>query len=198
MWVDKERLKLFYKAMQNLDRIIGQVVYYAMYIAGIITLLMAFVTTYGVFRRYALNSPEPYSYEIGIFCLISSVCLSLAYIQRQDRNLKVDLLSSRVSERWQGVLLNIVVPAIAMVYLFPLIWKSWQDGWHSLQIGERTYSAWGPAVGPIKMLVPFGAALLCMVLIAQLIRGFNALRKPSRKLYALKKESSTETEGPFS
>jgi TRAP-type C4-dicarboxylate transport system permease small subunit len=179
---------LFTKAMQTLDHVLERVVYYAMYVASSITLIMAFTTTFGVIKRYAFSSPEHYTYEIGIFCLISSVCLSLAYIQRQDRNLRVDLLSNRFAGKTQGALLNIIVPVIAMIYLVPLIWKSWQDAWHSLQIGERTYSAWAPPVGPIKLLVPIGAALLCVVLISQLVRGFNALRKPSRDLYALKKE----------
>jgi TRAP-type C4-dicarboxylate transport system permease small subunit len=179
---------LFTKAMQTLDHVLERIVYYAIYVAAIITLVMACVTTFGVIKRYVFASPEHYTYEIGIFCLVSSVCLSLAYIQRQDRNLRVDLLSNRFSGKAQGVLLNILVPVIAMTYLITLIWKSWQDAWHSLQIGERTYSAWAPPVGPIKLLVPIGAALLCVVLISQLVRGINALKKPSRDLDALKKE----------
>jgi TRAP-type C4-dicarboxylate transport system permease small subunit len=179
---------LFMKFMRSLDHFIERGIYYIINLAGIITLVMAFVTTYGVFRRYALNSPEHYSYEIGIFCLISSVCLSLAYIQRQDRMLRVDFISGRFPPKVQGALLNILVPVIAMFYLVPLIWKSWQDAMYSLQIAERSYSAWAPPVGPIKLLVPIGAVLLCVVLISQLVHGINALRQPSREPYALKKE----------
>lgn len=181
---------MFIKRMRALDHIIDRIVYIAMSAAAIITLIMALVTTYGVFRRYALSNPEPYSYEIGIFCLIASVCLSLAYIQRQDRNLRVDLLSSRFSPKAQGILLNIVVPVFAMTYLTVLVWRSWDNAFRSFQIGERTYSAWGPTVFPIKMLVPIGAGLLCIVLISQLVRGIYALRKPAaeRELKALKEE----------
>jgi TRAP-type C4-dicarboxylate transport system permease small subunit len=168
---------LFKKSMQTLDHILERVTYYAIFVAGIITLLMACATTYGVVMRYAFHRPEHYTYEIGIFCLISSVTLSLAYIQRQDRNIRVDFISNRFSPYSQGVLLNIIVPLIGLFYVGLLVWKSFGDAWYSLSIGDRTYSAWGPPVGPMKLFVPIGAGLLCLVLIAQLTHGLIALKK---------------------
>jgi TRAP-type C4-dicarboxylate transport system permease small subunit len=172
---------LFKKVFSSLEHILDRIVYYAIYVGGVITLIMAFVTTYGVFRRYALNSPEPYSYEIGIFCLISSVSLALPYIQKQGRNLRVDFLSNRWSPQLQGAMLNIVTPLFALFYLGLLVWKSWGDALYSLGRGERTYSAWGPPVGPMKLCVPIGVGLLCLVLIFQLIHGFISLKKHSRE-----------------
>jgi TRAP-type C4-dicarboxylate transport system permease small subunit len=168
---------LFKKALEKFDKILDRICYYAIYVAGVVTLGMALDTTYGVFRRYAINRPEHYSYEIAIFCLIASVCLSLAYIQRQGRNLRVDFVANRFSPIVQNTLLHIVVPLIALFYLVPLIWKSWGDAWYSLSIGQRTYSAWAPPMGPMKLFIPVGAALLCLVLIAELIHGLLALRK---------------------
>jgi TRAP-type C4-dicarboxylate transport system permease small subunit len=179
---------LFKQRMQTLDHIIDRVVYYAIYIAGIITLLMAILTTYGVVRRYALGDPEPYSYEIAIFCLISSVCLSLAYIQRKDRNLRVDMVSSHYSVKGHNIMLNIIVPLIALAYLITLVWQSSVDALYSLQVHERTYSAWGPIVYPIKTLVPIGGSLLCVVLISQLVRGIYNLTKQSPEIQTREKE----------
>ena len=172
---------MFTKVVDKLDHILERVIYFAIYVAGIITLIMAAVTTYGVFRRYALNDPEPYSYEIAIFCLICSVSLALPYIQRQGRNLRVDFVSNRFSPRLQGVLLDILVPLIALFYLVLLARESWRDAMYALSIGAKTYSAWGPPVGPMKLLVPIGVGLLCLVLIFQLIHGLLALRKRSRE-----------------
>lgn len=170
---------MFIKAFEKVDHVLERVSYYAIYVAGVITLIMACVTTYGVATRYALHRPEHFTYEIGIFCLISSVCLSMAYIQRQGRNLRADYFSNRFGPKGQNILLNIFTPLIALPYLLPLIWKSCQDAWYSLSIGERTYSAWGPPAGPIKLFVPIGAALLSLVLIAELIHGIIALIKNS-------------------
>jgi TRAP-type C4-dicarboxylate transport system permease small subunit len=140
---------------------------------------MALVTTFGVVMRYAFNRPEHFSYEIGIFCLISSVALALPYIQKQGRNLRVDFVSNYFSPKIQAALLNIFVPVIALFYLVLLVWRSWVDSWYSLSIAERTYSAWAPPVGPMKLLVPIGGGLLCIVLIIQLIHGLIDLMKDS-------------------
>jgi TRAP-type C4-dicarboxylate transport system permease small subunit len=170
---------LFLKAFEKIDHILERVSFYAIFAAGIITLIMATATTYGVFTRYVLHHPEHYTYEISIFCLISSVCLSLAYIQKEGRNLRADYFSNRFQLRGQNVILNIIVPIVGLPYIVPLVWKSWQDAWYSLSIAERTYSAWGPPVGPIKLMVPIGMSLLCLILIAQLIQGIINLVKNS-------------------
>jgi TRAP-type C4-dicarboxylate transport system permease small subunit len=173
----QERLKLFKKAVEALDRVIERIANFAIYLGGIITLFMACATTYGVVARYIFHRPEHYTYEIGIFCLISSVALALPYIQRVGRNLRVDFLTSRFPPKTQVFMLNILVPLIALFYLVPLVWKSWESAFYSLSIGERTYSAWAPPVGPMKLFVPFGTGLVCLVLIAELVRGVLALRK---------------------
>jgi TRAP-type C4-dicarboxylate transport system permease small subunit len=168
---------LMNNVIEKLDHVLERIVYYAIYLAGIITLIMAFATTYGVVLRYAVNSPEHYTYEIGIFCLICSVCLALPYIQKRGRNLRVDFVANHFPPRVQAALPNIVVPLVALFYLVLLVWQSWGDAWHSLSIAERTYSAWAPPVGPMKLIVPVGVGLLCIVLILQLIHGLLTLRK---------------------
>ena len=163
--------------MRTLDNVIERVAYFSIYIAGVITLLMAFVTTYGVIMRYVFRNPEHYSYEIGILCLISSVCLSLAYIQRQGRNLRVDFVANFFPLKVQGIMLNIVVPLIALFYVVLFARESLGDALYSLSIGERTYTAWALPKGPMKLLIPIGAGLLGIVLVAQLIRGLVDLKK---------------------
>ena len=164
-------------AIRTLDNIVERVAYFSIYVAGIITLLMAFVTTYGVVMRYVFRSPEHFSYEIGILCLISSVCLSLAYIQRQGRNLRVDFVANFFPLKVQGAMLNIVVPLIALFYVVLFVRESLGDALYSLSIGERTYTAWAPPKGPMKLLIPIGVGMLGIVLIAQLIRGLVDLKK---------------------
>jgi TRAP-type C4-dicarboxylate transport system permease small subunit len=168
---------LFKKAVETLDKVLDRVTYYAIYVAGVITLIMAMATTYGVVMRYVFRNPEHFTYEISIFCLISSVSFAVPYIQRQGRNLRVDFVSNRFSPKVQGFILNVLVPLIALFYLVPMVWRSWGDAWYSIGIGDKTYSAWAPPVGPFKLFVPVGVGLLCVVLILQFIQGLLALRK---------------------
>lgn len=172
---------MFKKVTQTLDRIIERVSYFGVYIAGVMAVVMACLATYGVVRRYALNNPEPYSYELSTMFLVAGVVLAIPYIQRVGRHLRVDVVANRFPEGVQSILTNIVVPLLALFYLVPLTWKSWENAWYALQISERSYSAWAPLLFPIKIMVPIGAGLLCLVLVAQLCRGVATLVQRTKK-----------------
>lgn len=168
--------------MQTLDHIIERISYFGVYISGVLAVIMACLATYGVIRRYAFNDPEKYSYEISIMFLVTGVVFAIPYIQRVGRHLRVDVISNRFPEGVQDVLLNIVVPILALVYFVPMTWKSWENAWYALQVGERSYSAWAPFLFPIKVTVPIGVGLLCLVLLAQLCRGVSSLIKRAIKM----------------
>lgn len=173
---------MFTKVMQTLDHIIERISYFGVYISGVLALLMACLATYGVIRRYAFNNPEKYSYEISIMFLVIGVVFALPYIQRVGRHLRVDFIVNRLPAGAQDILSDIVFPLIALFYVVPLTWKSWENSWYALQIGERSYSAWAPLLGPIKVMVPIGVGLLCLVLLAQLCRRVSSLIKRAKKM----------------
>jgi TRAP-type C4-dicarboxylate transport system permease small subunit len=142
---------------------------------------MAFLSTYGVGRRYLLQNPEPYSYEISTILLVGCVVFAVAGLQRHRRHLRVDFISNYFSESLQRILLNIVTPVFALFYVVIITWKSWENALYSLRIDETSQSAWQEPLYPIKLLVPIGMALLCLVLIAQLSYGIASLLKISKK-----------------
>jgi TRAP-type C4-dicarboxylate transport system permease small subunit len=157
--------------MQTIDRIIERTSYVGVYIGGMMVLIQAFLATYGVIRRYMFHNPEPYSYELSTIFLLTGIVFALPYIQRADRNLRVDMLSIRFPVWAQAFLLDILTPLLALFYLGIMTWQSWVNAWYSLKIGERSFSVWAPPLFPIKVWVPIGVGLLCIVLIAQLCRG---------------------------
>ena len=169
------------RVIQILDRIIERASNIALLVSGILILVMAWLSTYGVTRRYALNDPEPYSYEISTIFLLACVVLAIAGVQVLGRQLRVDFVANRFPEGVQDILLNVVVPVLALFYVVILTWQSWDTAWYSLQIGETSQSAWEEPLWPTKMTVPVGAGLLCLVLLAQLSRGVASFIRRVRK-----------------
>jgi TRAP-type C4-dicarboxylate transport system permease small subunit len=163
--------------MQTADHVIERISYYAVYISGLLAVIMAFMVTYGVVRRYIFDNPEPYSYELSTMFLVIGVVLAIPYIQRVGRHLRVDILAGSFPGSVQTFLLNILVPLMAIFYLGLMTWYSWQDAAHSLQIGEKTYTAWAPPMFPIKIWIPIGVGMLCLVLFAQLCHGIYLLKE---------------------
>lgn len=166
---------MFKRVTQTLDRVIERAGYIALFFSGVLILVMAWLSTYGVTRRYALNNPESYSYELSTIFLVACVVFAIAGVQRLGRQLRVDFIATRLSEGVQDVLLNIVGPILALFYVVLLTWQSWDAAWYSMVIGEVSQSVWREPWWPTKMTVPIGVGLLCLVLLAQLGRGFVSL-----------------------
>jgi TRAP-type mannitol/chloroaromatic compound transport system permease small subunit len=143
---------------------------------------MSWLSTYAVARRYLFHNPEPYSYEIGMSFLLACVVLAIAGLQRLGKHLRVDFITNRFSEGVQATLLDIFVPILALFYVSILTWQSWNVAWYSFQIHELSQSAWQEPLFPVKFVVPVGAGLLWLILLAQLIRGVNSLAQRSKKI----------------
>jgi len=172
---------LFKRVMLALDRAIDRAANYGLLVSGVLILVMSLLSTYGVARRYLLNNPEPYSYEISTSMLLACVVLSIAYLQRQGKHLRADFLSNRFSQGTQAIITDIVGPIIAFFYIGIIAWQSWIATLYSFLIHETSQSSWEEPLFPTKLVVPIGMGLLCLVLLAQLSRGVTSLVQRIKK-----------------
>lgn len=163
------------KLAQVIDRILERVSNSGLIVSGILILLMAFLSTYGVTRRYVLNNPESYSYELSIIFLVGCCVLSIAAIQWKKLHLRVDFIANHLPENVKLILSDILLPLMGLFYIGIMTWQSWDNALYSLRIGESSQSVWGEPYWPTKMVVTVGAGLLCLVLISQLVRGVTSL-----------------------
>jgi TRAP-type mannitol/chloroaromatic compound transport system permease small subunit len=157
------------------DFIIERLSRFFLILAGLLTLLMVFTATYGVFRRYALNSPEPYSYELSTMFLLFSFVLAVACVERYNRHIRVDFISSRVPEIVEFIILNILGPLAGLFVCVMFTWKGFDVALYSLKIGEVSSSTWGVPLFPIKIVIPIGYGMLVLVLLSKLYFGFSHL-----------------------
>jgi TRAP-type C4-dicarboxylate transport system permease small subunit len=165
--------------MRRILQIIGHVTErvsdFSLVISGVLILAMSFLSTYGVGRRYLLHNPEPYSYELSTILLVACVVLAVAGLQRHRRHLRVDFVANFFPPSVQNIFINIVTPVLALFYVVIVTWQSWNSALYSISIGETSQSSWEEPLFPIKLLVPIGMALLCLVLAAQLSHGIASL-----------------------
>jgi len=169
-------LKKVEKVTQFLGRLLDRITRLTWLLTGALIVLMAFVVGYGVFTRYVLRNPDPYTYEITCILMLACVVFGLAHTQRLGRHIRIDLLDRYLPEAVRGILLNIVTPIVGLVFCVVLTWKSWEDAWFALQHWQVTRGTVTIPTFPMKMTVPIGAGLLCLVLIAQILRYLISLR----------------------
>jgi len=134
---------------------------------------MGFAITYGVVMRYAFHAPEPYSYEFSAMFLLFSGVLAVAGVERLDRNVRNDLISTRYPPLIKVIVLSIIFPLLALLFVGILTWKSVGNALYALQIGQISASPWAVPLAPIKFVIPFGYILLCLILIGKFIQGFT-------------------------
>jgi TRAP-type mannitol/chloroaromatic compound transport system permease small subunit len=169
------------KVIQTVDHLIERTSHLFLVLSGILIVVMMFSTSYGVIRRYAFNSPEPYSYEISTMFLLFSFVFAVSSVERLNRHIRVDFISVRLSERVQHVLLNIIAPLIGLYYSILLTWKSLDAALFSLSIGEISSSIWGISLFPVKVMVPIGYLLLVLVLLTRIYKGIVFMKSKVKK-----------------
>jgi len=170
------------KIFLKIDLIIERVGDWGLVSSGVLILLMSFLSTYAVGRRYLLNNPEPYSYEVSTIFLTACVVFAISGLQRHKRHLRVDFISNYMPGNVQGILLDILGPILALVYVTIITWQSLDNAMYSFNIGETSQSVWEEPLYPTKFLIPIGSFWLVLVLLAQLTRGIqNAYRHHRQK-----------------
>ena len=158
------------------DRILERISLFSAVLSGVLVLLMAFTASYGVIRRYLFKSPEPYSYELSTIFLLWTFVLALAYLEKLDGHLRVDFFVVLLPRKIRLFLLNVIGPLFGLIFCSVLTWEGWRTAMYSLEIGEKSMSVWAIPLFPVKIVIPAGYGLLCIVLALKIIRGFLVLR----------------------
>jgi len=158
-------------------KIIDKASHVFLVLSGILIVIMMFTATYGVVRRYVFHSPEPYSYELSTMFLLFSFVFAISAVEKLNRHIRVDFISSHLANRLQHIVLNIIAPIMGLFFAFVLTWQGMEVSLFSLKIGEVSSSSWREPLFPIKLMVPIGYALLLLVLLTRIYKGFASLRK---------------------
>ena len=169
------------KIVRILDKIVEILSKLALLCGGLLLLAMAINVTYGVLARYAFNSPSVYAMELTKILMIPALVLAVSYVQRFDKHLQVDFLSSRFPRKAKLIVHEIIVPVLGMFVVYVMVWKGWESATYSYSIHETSYSSWAEVLWPVRMVIPVGYALLFIVMFAQLCKAVAALAVGTRK-----------------
>jgi TRAP-type mannitol/chloroaromatic compound transport system permease small subunit len=157
--------------VQKLDQWLRRISQFLILVSGVLIMIMSLAQTYGVIKRYAFHSPDPLAYELSTMFLLFCGVLAVAGVEWLGRNVKNDMVSSRFPPLMKAIVLNTLFPVLALVFCVVLTWKSLDNALYALKIGQVTQSTWALPLAPIKLVIPFGYILLCLVLLVKIIQG---------------------------
>ena len=148
----------------------------------ILVLMMG--TCYEVFVRYVLNAPTSWAFDFSYTMYGAMFFMAGAYTLSRGGHVRADMFYRLWRPRTQAA----VELLLYIVFFFPgilaLVISGWDYGYASMRIREVSVnSPAGVPIWPLKMLIPFGAGLLALQGLAEVLRCIQCLRDnawPSR------------------
>lgn len=135
-------------------------------------------TCYEVFMRYVLNDPTSWAFDFSYICYGALFYMAGAYTLSRGAHVRCDVFYRLLSVRRQATVDLVLYALFFFPGIFALVTSGWIDGVESMMIRESSVSSpAGVPIWPMKMLVPFGAILLALQGIAEMLRCVVCLRE---------------------
>ena len=143
--------------------------------AWLIVALMLLVCA-EVFKRYALNAPTAWIYDVNNMLYGTLFMLGGAYALAHDGHVRGDFLYGSMKPRTQASI-DLV---LYLLFFFPgiaaLTWAGWTYFQDSLAIREHTFNADPIALYPFKFIIPLAGAIVLMQGVAEMVRCVVCIR----------------------
>jgi TRAP-type mannitol/chloroaromatic compound transport system permease small subunit len=129
-----------------------------------------------VFKRYALNAPTAWIYDINNMMYGSLFMMCGAYTLAQDGHVRGDFLYGSMKPRTQASLDLLLYAVFFLPGVVALTWAGWSYFQDSLAMREQTFNATPLPVYPFKLVIPIAGAIVLLQGVAEMIRCIVCLR----------------------
>jgi TRAP-type mannitol/chloroaromatic compound transport system permease small subunit len=143
--------------------------------AWLIVALMLLVVA-EVFKRYALNMPTAWVYDVSNMFYGTLFMMGGAYTLAHDGHVRGDFLYGRFKPRTQATLDLVLYIAFFLPGIAALTWSGYTYFGESLAIKETTFNATPLPVYPFKFVIPMAGALVLMQGCSEILRCVVCLR----------------------
>lgn len=130
-----------------------------------------------VFRRYVLNSPSQWGFEIGVMMYGTLFMLTGAYTLAQNGHVRGDFLYGSMPPRRQATFDLVLYVLFFFPGIIALLYAGWDYAGSSWAIRERSsITADGPPLYWFKSVIPLAGALVLLQGVAEVVRCVVCLR----------------------
>ncbi len=140
-------------------------------------IILTFGTCYEVFVRYVLDNPTSWAFDMSYLMYGGLFFMGGAYTLSRNGHVRGDFIYRMWPPRGQAII------EISLYFLFfypgvlALMYAGWSYGWEAFRIREVSVnSPAGIPVWQLKLLIPFGAGLLALQGVAEVMRCIICIR----------------------
>ncbi len=128
-------------------------------------------TTYEVFVRYVLNAPTSWAFDFSYLMYGAMFFMAGAYTLSRGGHVRADMFYRLWQPRTQAKVELVLYVVAFFPGVLALVISGWNYGYTSMKILESSVnSPAGVPIWPLKMLIPFGAGLLALQGVAEVLR----------------------------
>ena len=141
--------------------------------------------TWEVFRRYALDSPRPWAFDVMIYFYGALFMMAGAYTLAKNGHVRGDVLYGFFSPRTQATIDLILYIVFFLPGVFALTYAGYfyaEESWRINEHSTITYE--GPPLYPFKTVIPLAGAILLVQGVVEIIRCVICIKQgywPSRE-----------------
>lgn len=142
--------------------------------------LLSGIVVYEVVARYLFGRPTLWVHEMSDMLFGTAIIIGGAYTFHHEGHVNMDVVYGRFSSKTKAFL-DLLTSLFIFSFLIVLIWKGGQTAWKALITLEHDSTQWSPPVYPIRLMLPLGAILLFLQVLAKFIRDFMTVVKGVHK-----------------
>lgn len=143
--------------------------------AWLIVVLMTVVCV-EVAKRYLLNMPTSWIYDVNNMLYGTLFMMSGAYTLAQDGHVRGDFLYGSMKPRRQATLDLILFIVFFMPGILALTWAGWIYASDALAIHETTFNATPLPIYPFKFIIPLAGATVLVQGLSEIVRCIVCLK----------------------
>jgi TRAP-type mannitol/chloroaromatic compound transport system permease small subunit len=143
--------------------------------AWLIVVLMLVVCA-EVFKRYALNSPTAWIYDVNNMLYGTLFMMCGAYTLAHDGHVRGDFFYGRMQPRTQAWLDLVLYTLFFLPGIGALTWAGWTYFNESLAMNEQTFNATPLPLYPFKFVIPLAGAVVMLQGVAEIVRCVVCIR----------------------
>jgi TRAP-type mannitol/chloroaromatic compound transport system permease small subunit len=156
--------------MDQLSRMVGHAFAWCI-------IILCFGTSYEVFVRYVLNNPTSWAFDMSYLMYGGLFFMAGAYTLSRNGHVRGDFIYRMWRPRVQGI----IDLTLYVLFFYPgvlaLMYAGWGYGYEALRIREVSVnSPVGIPVWQLKLMIPFGAGLLALQGLAEVMRCIICIR----------------------
>ncbi|MBT8341677.1 MAG: TRAP transporter small permease subunit [Desulfatitalea sp.] len=144
--------------------------------ASMLMILLVIIMCMEVFLRYVLKSPTIWALEFTTFLYGMHFVLGYGYTEQFHGHVRVDIFTAKLPQKAQDILYIATTSLLCLPLCLMLCIWSFDNAWQSTRTLERSASAWGPPIWPVKIVMALGFTFLVLQVSANLIKRITAGR----------------------